>query len=359
MIGDDDSLFGLIYDGVTDEACWDLALAQVAGRVGAAGAGLGMQDMRTHSFRNLGAFGIDPDLGQTYLRLAPGNTIWQEIGRRRQPLTDTMVLPKAAFLRTELYADWFRPQGFHSVMAHPALFEESASAVVVAFREKQLGDFEPADLACLGRFASHFRRALSLRLDRERLAEALSSADRMLDQLGDGVLLIDRALRLRHANAPATAMLEARMAIWLHSGRLELRDPRAHAKLARLAAEGRGGDLRLAPPGFDGFVIRLRPCADGFAGAMIVTITDPRARREPPTPVRLRNRFGLSGRQAEAIAELANGATEAEAAQRLGLATPTLHIHVRRAYEKLDLRSRAELSALLARHGFETGRSPK
>ena len=32
-----------------------------------------MQDMRTHAFQNLGAFGIDPDLNPTYRRLAPGN----------------------------------------------------------------------------------------------------------------------------------------------------------------------------------------------------------------------------------------------------------------------------------------------
>ena len=83
------------------------------------------------------------------------------------------------------------------------------------------------------------------------------------------------------------------------------------------------------------------------------------AARERPTPAKLRDRLGFTRRQSEAIAELANGATEKEAAERLGLGAPTLHTHIRRAYDRLDLRSRAELLALLARHGFETARNAK
>ena len=127
MIGEYDKLIGLIYDGVNDDAPWTLALARVANAVGAAGVGLGMQDMQTHEFRSLGAVGIDPELNPTYQRLAPGNRIWQEIGRRREPLTDQMVMPKADLVRTELFADWFSPQDFYSVMAFPTLFKEKQS----------------------------------------------------------------------------------------------------------------------------------------------------------------------------------------------------------------------------------------
>jgi hypothetical protein len=132
-----DRLIGLIYEGIMDDSHWAHALAQVVDLVGAVGGGLGMQDMKTHRFRGLADLRIDPDLMPTYRRLAPTNTIWREIGQRRSALTDRMVMPKAAFVRTELYADWFVPQGFHGVMACPILFKESASAVVVAFRDKR------------------------------------------------------------------------------------------------------------------------------------------------------------------------------------------------------------------------------
>jgi hypothetical protein len=142
MIDEHDRLIGLIYDGIADDAQWDLTLAKIASLANAAGVGLGLQDMRTHEFRSLGAHGIDVELHHTYRRLAPGNRVWQEIGRWRWPLTDQMVMPKSAFMRTELFADWFRPQSFHGVMAHPTLHKETASSVLVAFRRRSQGEFE-------------------------------------------------------------------------------------------------------------------------------------------------------------------------------------------------------------------------
>ena len=288
MIGEYDKLIGLIYDGVNDDAPWNLALARVANAVGAVGVGLGMQDMQTHDFRSLGAVGIDPALDPTYQRLAPGNRIWQEIGRRREPLTDQMVMPKADLVRTELFADWFRPQDFYSVMAFPTLFKESASAVLVAFRSPSLGDFEADDLTKLGRFAGHFGRALGIRLDREQTADELAAAKLTLDSSRDAILLVDRGLRLIHANAAARAMLDAGGAIRSHQGRLELCDPGTHAKLARMTAGARGGEFRLTEPGRTQLIVRLHPCPEGFAvtgaGHMTVRITDPSGQRERPTP---------------------------------------------------------------------------
>ncbi len=361
MIDDYDRLIGLIYDGIMDDASWNPALARIADLVGAVGVGLGMQDMKTHEFRALGAFGIDPGLHQTYRRLAPDNRIWQEIGRRRQPLTDQMVMPKATFVRTELFADWFRPQDFYSVMAFPALFKERASAVVVAFRNKSLGDFERGDLAKLGRIAGHFGRALNICQDQESTAEQLAATNLVVDAAGDPILLVDRKVQLGHANAAAKAMLEAGGAMRLHRGRLELHDPQANAKLARMAAEARGGEIRLSAPGRGaGVILQLHPCANGFgdahAGYMTVKLMDPNGKRERPTADRLRDRLGLSRRQSEVIAALAAGGTESEAARKLSLAEPTLHTHIRRVYDKLNLRSRADLPALLAHHGFDTSR---
>ena len=198
-------------------------------------------------------------------------------------------------------------------------------------------------------------------MDREQTFERLAAANFLLDEGRDAILLIDREARPVHANAAARAMLDAGQTIRLSRGRLELQDPEANARFLRMAALRRDGEIRLAGPG--ALILRLHPCAEplGLAGAgcLTVRIIDPHRQRERPTPARLRARLGLTRRQAEAVAALANGATEKEAAEALGLGAPTLHTHVRRAYEKLYLRSRADLAALLARHGFETARTAK
>lgn len=358
MIDEHDNLIGLIYDGVTDDAQWSLTLTKIAALANAAGMGLGMQDMRTHDFRGLGSHGVDLGLQHVYRRLAPGNRVWQEIGRRRQPMTDRMAMPRAAFVRTELFADWFKPQSFHSVMAHPTLFKDTASSVLVAFRSPSQGEFEASDLTTIGRFAGHFGRALAVRLELERMARELFLVNQILDDLPRGIFLVDRRLRLRQANAAGQTLLKARKGLRLDKGRLAIQDPSSDARLRRMAADGRGGELRLSAQGSPGMIVYMHPCVAGFgeAGYMTIRVIDLAQEREPPTPARLCNRLGLSRRQAEVIAELAAGRTEAEAAEKLKLAAPTLHTHIRRVYDRLDLRSRAELLALLTRHGFDTTR---
>jgi DNA-binding CsgD family transcriptional regulator len=105
-------------------------------------------------------------------------------------------------------------------------------------------------------------------------------------------------------------------------------------------------------------IVYMHPCIAGFgdAGYMTIRVVDRVQERQPLKPALLCDQFGLSRRQAEVVAELAAGRTEAEAAEELKLALPTLHTHIRRVYDRLDLRSRAELLALLARHGFDTTR---
>jgi DNA-binding CsgD family transcriptional regulator len=132
---------------------------------------------------------------------------------------------------------------------------------------------------------------------------------------------------------------------------------------ARMISVARGGELRLSGSGLEGFVIQVHPCVncvgDAGAGVMIVRIIDVNREGEPPTQARLRERLGLSPRQSAVISELARGGTEAKAARKLGIGEPTVHEHIRRAYDKLELRSRAELLALLARHGFDTTSRPE
>lgn len=103
--------------------------------------------------------------------------------------------------------------------------------------------------------------------------------------------------------------------------------------------------------------MRVQPCMRGAGGSdnsiMIIRIIDLSRNGEPPTAARLRECLGLSLRQSDVIFELARGGTEATVAQKLGIKESTVHEHIRRVYDKLELGSRAELVALLARVNFD------
>lgn len=358
MIDGSDRLIGLIYEGIVDDFHWGAALERVAALVGAVGVGLGMQDMESHRFRGLASRGIDLDLSQNYQRLASTNKIWIEIGRRRQPLTDRMVMPKADFLRTELYADWFRPHGFHGVMAAPALFKKKASVVLVAFRDRRREDFERADLKKIRGLAYHFGQALRIRVDREQAEQEFAAANIVLDEIPDAILFVDYMARLKHVNKVGQRLLDRGAVIRrLLSGRLEIQDRQADQLLTAMISGARGGEIRVSGSELGRFVIRVHPCMRGAggsdAGLTIIRITDLNRKGESPTAVRVHERLGVSLRQGEVIAELARGGTETTVAQKLGIKESTVHEHIRRVYDKLELRSRAELIALLARANFD------
>jgi len=358
MIDESDRLIGLIYEGIADDFHWGAALERVAAFVGAIGVGLGMQDMESHQFRGLASCGIDLDLSQNYRRLASTNKIWIEIGRRRQPLTDRMVMPKADFVRSELYADWFRPHGFHGVMAAPALFKNKASVFLVTFRDRRREDFERADLKKIRGLAYHFGQALSMRVDREQAEQELAAAKIVLDEIPDAILFVDYKGRLKHVNKIGQIMLDGSIVIRrLPNGRLEIRDRRANQWLAAMVSGARGGEQHLSGDGLGRFVIRVHPCPRGVGGSdtgvMIIRIVDLNRKAEPPTPAQVRERFELSLRQSQVISELVRGGTEATVAQALGVKESTVHEHIRRAYGKLEVNSRAELIALLSRANFD------
>ena len=313
----------------------------------AAGVGLGIQDMKTHEFRSLGYFGIDGSLNPTYRRLAPGNRIWQEIAARKQALTDQMVVRKPELMRTELYADWFAPQRFHSVMAAPTLFENDAAAVLVAFRDRARGDFDAADLDQAKRFAGHFGAALRFRFAQERTAAELAAANFVLDELPDAIFHVSRAV-FRHANAAGRTMLEAGTPLRSQQGRLELHPSATSERLERLLLAARG-ELRAPKQGHGLWIIQLQPSTRRFGPVegdfVIIRVIDPDRRGQPLDPAKLSRRLGLTSRQAEAVAALVKGGSEESASAELHVSKATLHTHLGRVYDHLGVHNRAALVA--------------
>ena len=161
-------------------------------------------------------------------------------------------MPKADFVRTGAFRRLVHAARFLQRHGVPDAVQAERLGGRCRVSNRSLGDFEADDLTELGRFAGHFGRALSIRLDRERTAEQLAAANLMLDDIRDAILLIDRDLRLCHANAAARAMLEP---VWPY-GRITAGSsfviPRTHAKLARMAAEGAGASFASSPRGGGG-----------------------------------------------------------------------------------------------------------
>jgi DNA-binding NarL/FixJ family response regulator len=197
-----------------------------------------------------------------------------------------------------------------------------------------------------------------MRTDREQAEHEFIAVKMVLDEIPDAILLVDRMARLKHVNKVGQMMLDRGTVIRrLLNGRLEIRDRQINESLAAMVSGAQDGELRLSGGELGRFVIRVHSCRRGAAGSdtaiMIIRIVDLGRKGEPPTAARVRERLGLPLRQSEVISELSRGGTEATVAQKLGIKESTVHEHIRRVYDKLELGSRAELITLLARVNFD------
>lgn len=89
------------------------------------------------------------------------------------------------------------------------------------------------------------------------------------------------------------------------------------------------------------------PLSPSIARALIAHFTA--APAAPPTPQPLES---LTEREREVIALVAEGLTVRLAAERLGISHNTVATHIKRAYSKLDVGSRAQASLAAARLGL-------
>ncbi|HEX6939079.1 MAG TPA: helix-turn-helix transcriptional regulator [Longimicrobiales bacterium] len=187
-----------------------------------------------------------------------------------------------------------------------------------------------------------------------RVARAWDRALGLIDVLEDGLLLCDRDGRIVHVNRALQRLLE--------------RDPerdQLQAELRRVA----GCFARLGDPATDPVAegawahLSVEVCTAGgryrLRGALLdpgiaapaacVLVTAHGGTLPLPPLERLCGEWGLTPRQAAVAALLAEGRSNAEVAERLGISPHTARHHTESVLMKLGVRSRAEVAARLLR----------
>ena len=208
-----------------------------------------------------------------------------------------------------------------------------------------------ADLRC----APVIELQVRVRLARGDLAAATQALDRLVDianasaderagahaELATG--LVEAA-----CGEPATASLQAAMRRFSALA-LPLEAARAQLALARSLATGTPraavAEAQLALHSFER--IGARPDADAAAALLRELGATGRSR--------LRRTGTLTAREAEVLALLAHGCTNAEIAERLVISRRTAENHVASILSKLNLRTRAEAAAYALQGGREDG----
>ncbi|HEY0972662.1 MAG TPA: LuxR C-terminal-related transcriptional regulator [Gemmatimonadales bacterium] len=187
-----------------------------------------------------------------------------------------------------------------------------------------------------------------------RQSERRAELAMLLDALGEALMLCDESGRLLHTNAALRRALDDEP-----ERQVVLREMEA---LARGSAPARGTRLMGAPAsrstpatserevrtGIRSY--RVRHCVAtagllGPAGAQMVVLQP--ATAQPLTDCELRERYGLTLREVAVARLLAEGHTNAEIAESLGISPFTARNHTERVLGKLGVSSRAKVASAL------------
>jgi len=228
-------------------------------------------------------------------------------------------------------------------------------AAVCVHRDRAAGPAPQQLLAALRAIAPAFRAGVAAWVSSPA---ARSNVARMLDSLAESALLFDLAGTLVHAN-PASD----RLTTSIDAARLRDEAQRvawALGAIARRLHQARQSTTRAADAAADTQSVRrvqIGPVVYDLRGsivgeqllgaepAVLITITTTAA--EPMTDDTLRSEFGLTAREIEVARLMAEGLSNCEIAERLGVRFFTARNHVERTLSKLGVASRHRVGPML------------
>jgi DNA-binding CsgD family transcriptional regulator/PAS domain-containing protein len=355
----------LLYGAPVELADWQPVIARFASMIGGDKAWMPDLDIVTGGGRGIIAR-IDPRAQETYIQhYASLNPFVRKYAAGPWPLTvmtDEDSFPKDQLVRTEYFNDFLRPQDIHSMVIVRLARRDGLLSTLNVTKPKPRGQFTGAELAIARRLHPHVIRAFNLsrkfadiRAHSEGLIEAL---DRSLH----GVLLLDDAGRINHANIVAQRLLRQGDGLRVEGGRLGAWRSDFDRRLVALIGQAARGDgasrvggsmvlptpsralplsLTIAPLRADRPLARTR-------SSVLVCVTDLEGGVSLPAQ-RVRDLFGLTRAEGRVALVLFEGASPREAADRLGLSPNTVRVHLTHIFEKTGTNRQSELIRLMMR----------
>lgn len=268
-----------------------------------------------------------------FARLAHQNPLVVHGSFGSPPLTISDMLSARSFRALELYEVVFAPNDFEDQIAiHLSPFPDRVAGVAIN-RERR--GYSARDRALLEMLAPHLSRAYAHSLERARAAAMRAMLERSLEDAGTGAIVVnpddsidsidehaETTLR-RYFGATSEDELPAPLREWLAL------EEGVRGRFGAEDGEGRRLSIRLVTNG----------SGDTTWRALLLDEWD-----LDPTPDELRS-LGLTPREAEVLAWVARGKSDAAIGNLLSISPRTANKHLEHVYRKLGVSSRAEAVA--------------
>jgi DNA-binding CsgD family transcriptional regulator len=354
---------GSIYDTALDPDAWLPMLDRLADLLAATtGAHFGSYNSRTYITRNV-APRFDPKYIQSFAEYWGSRDIFWQRGANYPVgavFTPETFMSREEHCRTDIFNEWYKPQGAEALMRTNLLIEGPVSTVITVGRRYSEGDFRASEIRLFAALIPHLQRAVQLQLRLAGVDGPPAGTAELLNRLRQGVLLVDAAARVIFANRAAEIILRAGAGVFLGRDGLRAETPGETAVLRRIITEcaakdelgGAGGRLRLSRENRAPLTVLVVPHRARFAWIdvarprAILFITDPEeadtVRREG-----LQQDFGLTPAEAGFTREILKAAGLQAAADRLGISLTTARTHLAHVFDKTGTHRQAELVRLI------------
>ena len=362
------NLIADIYDTVLDRSLWPAALKKATGFVRGEASAIFWDDAANDCgdvFFDDG--GIQPDYRRLYFEkykaLNPTATLrlFAEVG---EPTATGDLLPYDKFLQTRFYLEWAKPQG---LVDFASVFLEKAApkaAMFGIFRHERHGIVDEETRQRMRLVVPHIQRAVLISKVIDLKQDEAASLAQAFDGLRAGVILVDSAGRVVHANAAAHALLSDGRVLRVSRGRLACGDTKANLDLQAILAAAALGDCAIGTKGIplptapnmpEPFVAHVLPLAAGerrraavhHAATAAVFVQKAAIEAFSPPEV-MAEVFKLTMTELRVLFAIVEVGGVPEVAQVLGIAPSTVRTHLARVYEKTGVARQADLVKLVA-----------
>jgi DNA-binding CsgD family transcriptional regulator/PAS domain-containing protein len=362
------NLIADIYDTVLDRSLWPAALKKATGFVRGEASAIFWEDAandRGGVFFDDG--GIEPDYRRLYFEkykaLNPTNTLrlFTEAG---EPTATADLLPYDEFLQTRFYREWAKPQGLVDFVS---VFLEKTSpkaAMFGIFRHERQGIVDEETRQRMRLVAPHVRRAVLISKVIDLKQGEAASLAQAFDGLRAGVILVDSAGRVVHANAAAHALLSDGRVLRVSRGRLACGDTGADLDLQAILAAAALGDCAIGTKGIplpaapnmpEPYVAHVLPlvaserrrAAVHHAATAAVFVHKAALEAFSPPEV-MAEIFKLTMTELRVLFAIVEVGGVPEVAQVLGIAPSTVRTHLAHVYDKTGVARQADLVKLVA-----------
>jgi DNA-binding CsgD family transcriptional regulator len=274
------------------------------------------------------------------------------------------LIPFEEMRETRLYKEWMQPQGFVDFAACHLDKSAGSCIPVTVIRHKRDGMVNAHTVERMSLIVPHVGRAALIgNVIGLRTCEAASLTD-TLDGLAAGILLVDGAGRITHANVSGRAMLDDGAILTGHGGRLEAREKDCDQALKDVFAAADGGDaavgakgvvVSMVAPGGQRYVAHVLPLTAGArrrAGstydAVAAVFVHEAALEVPSVPNAIAKAYRLTGMELRVLLGIVQIGGSPSVAEELGISETTVRSHLRHVYQKTGTSRQADLVKLVA-----------